>query len=173
MWSLKRVTEISTLLANITVVVSLSIAVLSYVQQNRQIKKDAAVALITGFNTGEMLAIQRRLSVEFAKLKLGRFSDIAIERSTIGAIVDNMVTASNAPLETQQDIITLVSYLDDIAVCVQAETCDKEVVAGSLGESATRYACLLLPYTDTLGDELLLEGLGGQLRDMVDYETNC
>lgn len=173
MWSLKRVTEISTLLANITVVVSLSIAVLSYVRQNRQTKKDAAVALVNGFNTGEMLALQRRLSVEFAKLKLGRFSDIAIERSTIGVIVENLVSASATPLETQQDIITLVSYLDDIAVCVEAETCDEEVISESLGESATRYACLLVPYTDTLGEELLLDGLGGRLRVMVDYQKNC
>lgn len=173
MWTLKRVTDITTVLANITVVVSISIAVMTYVQQNEQAKKNAAVAMVNGFNTGDMLEIQRRLSIEFAKLNLGRFSDISIERSTISAIVENMVKTGAAPFEVQQDIITIVSYLDDIAICVQAETCDHEVIENSMGEMSSRYACLLLPYAETLREDLLLEGLGDQLRDMVRYEGTC
>lgn len=173
MWSIRRVTDVTTILANLTVVVSLSIAVMSYRQQIKQTKRDTAVSMVTAFNSGDMLAIQRRLSIEFAKLKLGQLEGVAVKRDTIGTIVLNMVVSSAEPAETQQDIITLVSNLDDIAVCVAAGTCDKNVVETSLGETASRYACLLLPYTARLGQELLLDGLGDSLRQFIDYETKC
>ncbi len=173
MWSIRRITHVTGILANITVIASLSIAVMSYLQQIKQTKRDTAVSMVTAFNSGDMLAIQRRLSIEFAKLKLGQLQGVAVKRETIGEIVENMVATSAEPAETQQDIITLVSNLDDIAVCVTAETCDRSVVEASLGETASRYACLLLPYTTGLGQELLLEGLGDSLRQFVDYETNC
>jgi len=173
MRTLKHVTDITTVLANITVVISISIAVMTYIQQNEQAKKNAAVSVVNGFNTGYMLEVQRRLSIEFAKLNLGRFSNISIERSTLSVIVGNMVETSAAPFEVQQDIITILSYLDDVAVCVQAETCDYEVIENSMGEVSSRYACILLPYAETLHEELLLEGLGDQLRDMVRYEDIC
>lgn len=129
--------------------------------------------MVTAFNSGDMLAIQRRLSIEFAELKLGQLQGLSVKRDTIGAIVENMVATSAESDETQQDIITLVSNLDDIAVCVEAETCDRRVIEASLGETASRYACLLLPYTAELRQELLLEGLGDSLREFIDYETTC
>ncbi len=173
MWSIRQVTEVTTILANVTVVVSLSIAVMSYLQQIKQTKRDAAVTMVTAFNSGDMLAIQRRLSIEFVKLKLGQLQGIAVKRETIGTIVGNMVATSAEPAEVQQDIITLVSNLDDIAVCVEAETCDRNVIEASLGETASRYACLLLPYTAGLSQEFLLEGFGDKLSAFVDYETTC
>lgn len=173
MWSIRRVTDVTTILANVTVVVSLSIAVMSYVQQIKQTKRDAAVGMVTAFNSGDMLTIQRRIAIEFAKLKLGQLQGIPVKRDTIGSIVENMVATSPQPAETQQDIITLVGNLDDIALCVAAETCDRRVVEASLGETALRYACLLLPYTAGLEQELLLEGLGDSLRQFIDYERNC
>ncbi|MEP0409600.1 hypothetical protein [Roseibium sp.] len=160
-------------MANITVIVSLSIAVMSYLQQIQQTKRDTAVSVVTAFNSGDMLAIQRRLSIEFAKLKLGQLQGVAVKRDTIEAIVENMVATSADAAETQQDVITLVSNLDDIAVCVEAETCDRNVVEASLGETASRYACLLLPYAAGLRQELLLEGLGDSLRAFIDYEATC
>lgn len=173
MWSIRRVTDVTTIMQNVTVVVSLSIAVMSYLQQFQQTKRDNAISMVTAFNSGDMLAIQRRLSIEFAELKLGKLRGVELKRDTIGAIVENMVATSAEPAESQQDIITLVSNLDDIAVCVAAKTCDRNVVEASLGETASRYACLLLPYTAGLGQELLLEGLGDSLREFIDYEATC
>lgn len=173
MWSMSRVTAVSTIVANVTVVVSLTIAVLSYTSQIAQTKRDAAIALASEFRSGDLLASQRRLAIELAKLGLGRFQGIAIERETIGDIVSNLVAASATPDEIRQDIITIVSYFDDVAICVNVGTCDESVIRTSLGETATRYACLLLPYTQKIAREQLLEGLGDELRSFVDYKKAC
>ena len=94
MWSIRRVMDVTTILANVTVVVSLSIAVMSYLQQIQQTKRDTAVSMVTAFNSGDMLAIQRRLSIEFAKLKLGQLQGVAVKRREHGC--DQCGTRRNA-----------------------------------------------------------------------------
>ncbi|MEN9061895.1 DUF4760 domain-containing protein [Ponticoccus litoralis] len=164
--------SLSTIAANVTVIVSLVIAVYSYRYQIDQSKREVAMEMASGMDSGEMFAAQRNISIELTKLKLGRF-DMAIERSAIAGIVANMVEVSDDPAGMQQDIIAIISFFDEVAICVQSGLCDADVVAGTIGESATRYACLLLPYTREISKELLLDDLGSYLDDLIKYEENC
>lgn len=173
MWGIGSAAELVVLISNVGVVVTVALGVITYLDQIKQLERNAAFEFSTRLNQGDLLSIQRRLSIELSKLQLGQFAGVALERSTIAAMIEKLAeTASDRSL-FEQDVITLISYYDDAQSCVEAGTCDHDTLNKSIGESAARYACLFLPYVSNLRDRYLLEGLGSGLARMIDYEGTC
>jgi len=159
--------------ADITIIVSLIIALLSYLSQIDQSKKNASFEVLSRLNTGEALSAQRRIATELARADIKQFKGLVVPRSTMAVFVGQLASTSADEKAFDQDVFTLVSYFDDAQVCVETGTCDSKILAAHLGESATRYACLLLPYVFGKRDDYLLEGLGDRMATMVDYENSC
>lgn len=162
-----------TILANITVIGALIIAWLTFQSQQEQSQRDASYRIISGFNSSDLLAAQRRFSTEFQRLPLSSLEGRAIPRATMATLIGQLVETSVNQAELIQDIITIVGYLDDAAVCVETDTCDPDVLSAHIGETAGRYACTLMPYIEDIRSALLLDGLGEPLAAFIGYENRC
>lgn len=159
--------------ANLSVIIALIVAVGTYSAQMKQSKREAAFQFVSNLNSGDMLGVQRRFSLEFQKLPLGQLRGVALTRETMGTLVAQLVDQSADPDALREDIITLVSYLDDAQICIESGNCDATVIRSHMGETAKRYACILIPYVSELQKDLLLDGLGDGLQRLADYEHNC
>jgi hypothetical protein len=172
-WGISSAADLVSLISNVGVVVTVALGVITYLDQIKQLERNAAFEFSTRLNQGDLLSIQRRLSVELSKLQLGQFEGIALQRSTIAAMVEKLAETTKDQSLFEQDVITLISYFDEAQTCIEAGTCDPETLHKSIGEPAGRYACLFLPYTSNLRDRYLLEGLGSGLARMIEYEKTC
>ncbi|WP_156945730.1 hypothetical protein [Roseicyclus elongatus] len=159
--------------ANVTVIVTLIIAVLSYREQVNQAKREAAFQFVAAFNDGALLDAQRRFGAEMARVDIRGLRDVTVPRETMATIIDQMVDTSSSPNTLQQDIISIIGYFDSAQVCIDSDTCDGAIILGNLTEIGGRYACLLLPYSDLISRDSLFDGLGDGLRRLIDYETRC
>lgn len=159
--------------ANISVIFALGVALKTYLAQTEQSEREAAFEFVSSLNSGDMLGVQRRFSLEFQKLPLGQLRGVALPRETMGTLVAQLVDQSADPEALREDIITLVSYLDDAQICIESGNCDGTVIRSHIGEAAKRYACILIPYVSEIQKDLLLDGLGDGLQRMADYEHNC
>lgn len=170
---LDRLDVVVSIIANTTVVLALVIAWWSYRAQLDQGRRDAAFEIVSGLNGGEILAAQKRFNAAFQSLPLDHFRDTTVKRDTMATLVAQLVTASGPSEELREDIVALVSYFDEMAICVETGTCDAGVVHAHAGEAAGRYACILVPYTQMIRDQYLLDGLGDGLKRMSGYEDRC
>ena len=173
MWGIGSVSELVSLISNVGVVITVALGVITYLDQIKQSERNAAFEFSTRLNQGDLLAVQRRLSIELSKLQLGQFEGIALQRSTIAAMIEKLATTSDDQPLFEQDVITLISYFDEAQTCIEAGTCDVDTLHDAIGEPAERYACLFLPYSSNLRKRYLLEGLGNGLARMIDYEATC
>jgi hypothetical protein len=170
---LDRVEAWFAIIANATIIFALVIAWWTYRAQIEQAKRDTSFDLVAEFHTGELLLAQRRLALEMTRTDIEVLRDVTVPRHAIEAIIRELVSTSSDPLEVRQEIVSIVGFFDLVQICVSSETCDATVAQAHLGETAGRYACLLLPYTDSIRDANLLDGLGDELRTFVSYEERC
>ena len=170
---LKVAESVISIVANVTVIGALVVALLSYFAQIEQTRRTASFDVISRLNSGEMLVVQRSLGRAVAQLQLKDLAGQVLPRDMMATLIAQLEETSADPLGFRQDVVTLVNYFDDAQICVETRTCDAEVMRGSLAETARRYACLLTPYVLDIRQEQLLDGLGDGLGRMVDYETSC
>ena len=171
--TLDKVEAAFAIMANLTIIVALVVAWLSYDAQVRQAKRDAAFHFVAGLNEGEILAAQRRFVSELTRIEIGNLRDMTVPRDTMATIVRQLVSTSQDPGELRQDIITIVGYFDNAQICLESGTCDEHIMLAHILDVASRYACLLIPYVNAIRDEFLIEGLGDGLQRLVDYQDRC
>lgn len=170
---INRVSTWVSIFANCTIVASLLLAYFSYLEQINQTKRSRTFEIASGLNSGEMLDAQRAVSRELLKLDLGSLQNVKLERDMLAALLQKLESTSDDPIEFRQDVITIVSYFDDAQVCVETGTCDGAEMRQRVGPIAQRYACLFVPYIQTIKTDYLLSGLGDGLQRMATYESHC
>lgn len=165
-------TTMSTL-ADITISVSLVVALMSYFSQIEQSRKDASFEILSRINAGELLSAQRHISAEILRSDIRQFAGIEVPRSTMAAFIDELAQTSEDQNLFDQDVFALVSHFDDTQTCIETGTCDPEIIQAHMGETVERYACLLLPYVFERRKDYLLDGLGEKMAQLAGYEARC
>lgn len=159
--------------AHVTVIVSLGLGWITYLENAKQAKRDVSFGVISRLSDSELVGVQRRLSVELARAELSKFSGVAVPRSTMAHFVSSLASTSDNAATFDQDIFALISYFDDVQICVSTETCDADVMQAHVGEVAGRYACLLLPYVNSVRERYLLNDLGDGMAEFTNYSQRC
>jgi hypothetical protein len=170
---LDRVATVASIVANVTVAVSLVAALAGLWLQREQFRRNAAFDVISNLNSGEMLEAQRAFTLEVARLPLDVIRGQSLERNTIATLMRQLEETSPDRVVFRQNAITIASFFDDAQICVEIGTCSEQEIHDRMGESAKRYACLLIPYIREMREELLLDGLGDGLIKMAAYDENC
>lgn len=170
---LGRVEAFFAVIANVAIVAALGVAYWSYQAQVSQSRSDAAFYIVAGLNEGKLSESQRRLASEIGRSEIGNLRNITVPRETMVTFIEQIVETSGDPREIRQDIIAIISYFDTVKICVESGTCNQEIVTSHLLEPASRYACLLIPYTDSIREDLLFDGLGDGLSALINYEKRC
>jgi hypothetical protein len=171
--NIDKIGSFASIAANITVVVSLVIALLTYFNQKKQDQRDVVRALASDFNSGPVLDAQLSLAREIARLPTDALRNHVLERDTIATMLRQVEATSEDPIGFEQNAVLIVSFFDDAQACVDSESCSEDDMSRRLGDASIRYACLLLPYIAAVREYRLYSGLGDGLAKMARYDDNC
>lgn len=171
--TLEKFGSVISILANVTVIISLIIALQTYYSQQMQERRNVTRELVSEFNSGAILQAQMAIARDLARLPTNALRNRKVKRDAMATIIRQVEATSADPIGFQQNAILIVSFFDDAQSCIDSDICSEEDMKLRLGEASIRYACLLLPYVESVRENRLYSGLGDGLIKMSEYELKC
>ena len=160
-------------IANIAIVLTLAIGLLSFWYQVTQARAERTLELSGKLLEMPLSASQERIAFELSKLPLDALRDQSVSREFVAVLVPQMIATSDDPVRVNQDIVALVNHYDHLQSCIENRLCDGDLMLRQINPSAQRFGCLVMPYIKLERDRRLLTGLGDRFAQLIDYELNC
>lgn len=161
------------ILANLTIIGALVLAIWTYRSDQLQTRQVTSYDMLARFNSGELLAAQSNIRRTVNRLPLVLLRDVVIKRETMETMLTQLVGRGPHKEDFDQDVILLVGFYDQVQVCIQIDVCDRGVIQAHLGETSNRHACILMPYVRKLRSDFLIDGLGDGHAALTGYENRC
>jgi hypothetical protein len=171
--SLERWDALVEILANLTIIGALALAVWTYQSDQLQNRQVASYDMLARFNSGELLSAQSNIRRTINRLPLSQLRGVVIPRKTMETMLTQLVSQESQKEDFNQDAILLTGFYDQVQVCIQIGACDEGVIRAHLGETARRHACILMPYVRRLRSDFLIDGLGDGHAVLAEYEERC
>jgi hypothetical protein len=161
------------IVANLTIICALALALWTYQSDQLQSRQVASYDMLSRFNSGELLTAQTNIRQTINLLPLEQLRDVVVPRDMMETMLTQLVGQETRKEGFDQDVIMLVGFYDQVQVCVQIGACDEHVIQAHLGETAKRHACILMPYVRKLRAYFLIDDLGDSHAILAKYEANC
>lgn len=179
-----RIVEVSAVLANIAVALTLLITIMSFRgewdNQRRQVeedeqraRKDYSIQLISRFGEGRAAEARDVLYRGFLRVGGDQLNQIAGTPSLYADLAEAMAETAKDPADFRASIAAIVDFYDTVAACLETELCDEELLEKHFGEYGRRFGCYFGPTIEGMRDALGDDAYGLSLDRWTGDGTHC
>lgn len=159
---------LSTIMANIVIILTLILALASYYQSQKLSQVGASLSYVDRFNEGEILAsrnlIYRRwLPYDFSQSEAARSNEV-INELLVRMIPAN---ATEENVEHRLAVAVIVAYFDSAQACISQGTCGGGIIEAQIGVYARDFYCLYRPIIERDQARANMPAFGSGLRALA------
>ncbi len=156
---------LTSILANVLVVVALIIAFLTYHQQQRDAAVAASMSYVNQFNSGEILQARNTVFRSWLPYDFNR-TDGILPKAALDALVLRVLSADEEADPTYRlrtALVNIVAFYDSVAACARSQVCDNELLAQHLEGYGLDFLCLHQSFIEDQISQSHLTGFGAGL----------
>ena len=170
--------------ANLTVAITVAIAVLAYgadreaarietVEAQERERREASLSYVTRFQTSEILDARNEVYAAFLAFGPEQVPALGLTDEVRSALVEAMIESRPDPLAMQIAVANIVDFYDGVETCREAGLCDPAIIDASLAAYGIRFECFFGDYVDRMSEALRVPQMGDGLDALVERGGGC
>lgn len=170
---LAKAERLIALVANVTVVLGILIALLGLWNERSAGRISASLDYVDRFNEGAVLEARNTTYRAFLALGLDQLPADGLTAEAQSALIEALMATQERPGELELALVNITDFYDSLNACARTAVCDESILEAQVGPYGTRFFCFFRPYVLRVREESRVPRFGEGLEHFAAASGGC